>query len=93
VAARAWTWTRRLARPPATYGPHAVDLELAFAADFADVFEVRGTRRERRGAMHVPVLGDSSVALAYTDLDGLVRRTGLGFDHPHPRPSRSSPSK
>jgi glycogen debranching enzyme len=28
-----------------------VELELGFAADFADVFEVRGARRERRGAM------------------------------------------
>ncbi|MDC0715806.1 amylo-alpha-1,6-glucosidase [Nannocystis bainbridge] len=74
------------------YGPDAVELELelAFAADFADVFEVRGTRRDRRGAMHAPVLGDSSVELAYTGLDGLVRRTRLGFD---PAPAVCAPDR
>jgi glycogen debranching enzyme len=35
----------------ANYGPEPVDLtlSLAFASDFADIFEVRGVRRERRG--------------------------------------------
>jgi glycogen debranching enzyme len=37
----------------ANYGPEPVDLtlSLAFASDFADIFEVRGVRRERRGRL------------------------------------------
>jgi glycogen debranching enzyme len=64
------------------YGPSPVDidLELVFAADFADVFEVRGTPRARRGVHHEPELADSSVVLAYTGLDERVRRTRLEFD-------------
>ncbi|MCY1069908.1 amylo-alpha-1,6-glucosidase [Nannocystis sp. RBIL2] len=74
------------------YGPDAVDvdLEIAFAADFADVFEVRGTRRERRGTIHSPELSDSSVVLAYTGLDGVERRTRLRFD---PAPEVRAPDR
>jgi glycogen debranching enzyme len=64
------------------YGATAVDveLELSYAADFADVFEVRGTRRERRGALHEPVVEDGVVLLACTGLDGVTRRTRIFFD-------------
>jgi len=74
------------------YGPTPVevDLEVAFAADFADVFEVRGTRRDRRGTAHSPELSDSSVVLAYTGLDGLARRTRLAFE---PAPEVCAPDR
>ncbi|WP_247887125.1 amylo-alpha-1,6-glucosidase [Azospirillum sp. SYSU D00513] len=55
-------------------------LELTFAADFADLFEVRGSRRERRGQTHAPVRGHDTVLLAYTGLDGRRRTTRLRFD-------------
>ena len=55
-------------------------LELRFDADFADLFEVRGIRRVARGAMLAPVVGSSSVTLAYRGLDRLTRTTRLGFE-------------
>jgi glycogen debranching enzyme len=57
-----------------------VRLELAFAADFADIFEVRGTKRERRGSLHPVRIGESRVVLAYTGLDSRRRETALRFD-------------
>ncbi|MES2404723.1 MAG: amylo-alpha-1,6-glucosidase [Pseudomonadota bacterium] len=62
-------------------------LEIAFAADFADVFEVRGTRRARRGQMLAPQVGDDRVRLAYMGLDGEQRVTLLRFD---PAPAQLS---
>jgi glycogen debranching enzyme len=59
--------------------PIAVVLELEFAADFADVFEVRGTHRDRHGTLHPPEHTDSEVVLAYTGLDGESRRSRLHF--------------
>ncbi|CAH1672271.1 amylo-alpha-1,6-glucosidase [Chelatococcus asaccharovorans] len=58
----------------------SVRIEIAFAADFADIFEVRGTRRERRGSDHQAEITPHSVTLAYTGLDGRRRDTALHFD-------------
>jgi glycogen debranching enzyme len=60
----------------------AVDVELAlsFNADYADIFEVRGSKRERRGARLEPVVERARVTLAYEGLDRVVRRTRLSFD-------------
>jgi glycogen debranching enzyme len=55
-------------------------LELWFEADFADVFEVRGTSREHRGRFHQAEVSPDRVELAYTGLDGLKRVTRLRFD-------------
>jgi glycogen debranching enzyme len=57
-----------------------VRLELAFAADFADIFEVRGTKRERRGDHHPARIDAADVVLSYTGLDGRRRETYLRFD-------------
>jgi glycogen debranching enzyme len=53
---------------------------LEFGADFADIFEVRGEKRERHGLLHEPQLDTRSgkVALEYEGLDGVVRRTIVG---------------
>ena len=61
------------------YGQKPVDVELcfAFSADFADIFEVRGQKRERRGARLQPEIARSSVTLAYEGLDQVLRRTRL----------------
>lgn len=66
-----------------------VSIEIAFAADFADLFEVRGSQRERRGAHHAAEIGDNRVVLSYTGLDGLRRATTIAFD---PAPARLSGS-
>jgi glycogen debranching enzyme len=53
----------------------AIDLIVEFEADFADIFEVRGHRRERRGRLLEPRCEESAVALEYWGLDGLRRET------------------
>jgi glycogen debranching enzyme len=60
--------------------PCALRVDLRFAADFADLFEVRGSRRERRGVTHLPALRRDRVVLSYTGLDGLLRSTTIAFD-------------
>jgi glycogen debranching enzyme len=65
--------------------PQTLDLELRFAADFADLFEVRGQRRPRRGTLHPAALDGDRVLLSYTGLDGVRRETRLRFD---PAPDR-----
>jgi glycogen debranching enzyme len=60
--------------------PHRVTLSLDYAADFADLFEVRGTKRERRGELHPPELGERQVLLSYTGLDKRWRSTTLRFE-------------
>ena len=61
------------------------DLTLLFDNDFADLFEVRGERRPRRGIGFSKLLGAADVALEYHGLDGKSRSTALQFD---PRPTR-----
>ncbi|MCC6888412.1 MAG: amylo-alpha-1,6-glucosidase [Hyphomicrobiales bacterium] len=69
------------------YGDHDLygTLAISFASDFADLFEVRGLRRERRGSLITEVETDQRVNLVYTGLDGKVRRTLLAFA---PRPEQ-----
>jgi glycogen debranching enzyme len=55
-------------------------LTLHFAADFADIFEVRGMKRQGRGAELAPEVGGDRVVLGYRGLDGVVRRTMLVFE-------------
>jgi glycogen debranching enzyme len=66
-----------------------VALLLRFEADFADIFEVRGTRRERRGLDLEPEISGGVVRLRYKGLDGVRRATRLVFD---PAPSELSSS-
>lgn len=54
-------------------------LELRFAADFADIFEVRGARRPRRGQYFRPLVGEREVCWSYRGLDGRLRRTLIRF--------------
>jgi glycogen debranching enzyme len=60
--------------------PRRLDFEIAFAADFADLFEVRGAKRERRGRDDPPDVGADYVTLGYKGLDGERRRTVIRFD-------------
>jgi glycogen debranching enzyme len=63
----------------------AVRLSILFDNDFADLFEVRGAHRERRGTATAKLRGDDQVQLIYHGLDAKVRRTELTFD---PRPEK-----
>ena len=66
------------------YGDRTIDLRLSilFANDFADLFEVRGTHRERRGTATAQLRGNDQVLLNYHGLDDKLRRTTLTFDPP-----------
>lgn len=62
--------------------PQPISLDLLFDADFADLFEVRGEQRPRRGTMEAKVLDERSVRFTYRGLDELERRTTLYLDPP-----------
>src|SRR6202790_4302024 len=55
--------------------PASFDLTLLFDNDFADLFEVRGERRERRGVGSSKVLGPTDVVFEYKGLDNHPRPT------------------
>ncbi len=57
-----------------------VPISVSFGADFADIFEVRGTPRPRRGRLRPPLVGRDRVVIAYDGLDGGERRTEISFD-------------
>jgi len=59
----------------------ACDIEVVvrFGADFADVFEVRGARRAKRGSVHRARVEGASVVLGYTGLDGRTYETVVSF--------------
>ncbi|HEV8583929.1 MAG TPA: amylo-alpha-1,6-glucosidase [Methylomirabilota bacterium] len=61
---------------------HDLDLTLVFAADFVDVFEVRGHPRPRRGEVLPRKAETATVRLGYRGLDGVVRTSTLVFDPP-----------
>jgi len=64
--------------------PLTFSLELHYAADFADIFEIRGMTRAARGNDLKPKVESDGVVLGYRGLDGVVRRTRLRFS---PRPA------
>jgi glycogen debranching enzyme len=62
--------------------PVDVPLELRYAADYADIFEVRGTPRRERGHAEPPQCGPERVVLGYVGRDRIRRRTELTFGIP-----------
>jgi len=73
------------------YGRAAVDVSFAieFDADFADIFELRGMNRERRGRRLETKVTKDGLVLAYEGLDNRFRRTRIVFD---PAPTRLNES-
>jgi glycogen debranching enzyme len=69
--------------------PIAVRLTLGFANDFADLFEVRGLKRERRGSSAAEAVGADTAALRYVGLDETTRSTLLRFE---PAPTQLTPT-
>jgi len=69
------------------YGIEAlrVPVSISFAADFADIFEVRGTPREHKGLQLDEETGQDCIVLAYQGLDGITRSTRIQCD---PAPER-----
>jgi glycogen debranching enzyme len=64
------------------YSQSTVRLTLAFEfdADFADIFEVRGTRRARRGVLLPASTSARGAELAYRGRDEVTRRTRLEWN-------------
>ena len=54
-------------------------LKILYAADFADIFEVRGFTRRSRGRLQSPAVDGDAVSLAYEGLDGELRKSVLSF--------------
>jgi glycogen debranching enzyme len=59
--------------------PIQSSITIQFDADFADIFEVRGTQRPRRGESLPQVNENGSVFLPYRGLDGQLRQTCFEF--------------
>ncbi|MFP4671495.1 MAG: glycogen debranching N-terminal domain-containing protein [Desulfohalobiaceae bacterium] len=68
-----------------SYLPCAVHLPLNFhfGADFADIFEIRGTSRIHRGTFEKARLEEDNLVFCYTGLDSVMRQTTVTF-HPQP---------
>jgi glycogen debranching enzyme len=64
-----------------------ISIGIAFAADFSDLFEIRGMTRLRRGETREPEVGEAQVLLSYVGRDDLERVTHLRFD---PQPATLS---
>ena len=58
---------------------HSLDLRFVFDADFADIFQVRGTPRSRRGHALEDCSQDGSLLIGYVGLDDVVRHTRISF--------------
>ena len=67
-------------------GQQVFEFVFHFAADFADIFELRGHSRKRRGKIEVRV-EESGVIFSYHGLDDVIRRTTIRFD-PAPNEDR-----
>jgi glycogen debranching enzyme len=61
-----------------------VEIVLSFAVDFADVFEMRGAKRSRRGTLRGPRVRDASVDFTYDGIDGRTYVSRVTFA---PRPT------
>ena len=67
--------------------PVSFSFSIKFDADFADIFEVRGMQRIKRGFRSEPQVLDSSLCFQYQGLDGRTRQTDITFN---PSPSKLS---
>ncbi len=64
--------------------PLQVSLSFQFEADFADIFEVRGTKRAKKGERLSDTLEGDAAVLNYRGLDNITRKTRIAFT-PKPR--------
>jgi len=64
------------------HAPVTVPVRFEFAADFRDMFEVRGAPRPRRGTSDAPAVDADGVSQLYRGLDGVARRSAISFCPP-----------
>ena len=65
--------------------PVTLAFEVHYAADFVDVFQVRGTARAEHGQYYRPIASEHHLIFAYRGLDNVLRETSISFD---PAPAR-----
>lgn len=72
------------------FGAAQIELPITFrfAADYADIFEVRGTHRAKRGTRLEPRIEDGAIVLAYEGLDRVRRTTRIELS---PAPEQLGP--
>ena len=71
--------------------PQRARLTLMLDADFADIFELRGLVRERRGDRLANEWSRDGLTFQYRGLDGIVRRTVITLDPPMRRSALTVP--
>jgi glycogen debranching enzyme len=93
IERRRFVWNRRMFERVrmANHGVEDVLLPVTFdfAADFADIFQVRGTRRDKRGTNEAPTQDGRRVTFGYVGLDATRRTSSLAFSEPPARLSGS----
>jgi glycogen debranching enzyme len=62
-----------------TASDRTLTIDYTFDADFRDLFEVRGMKREKRGQETSQVVAPDRVEFQYTGLDDVKRRTSIVF--------------
>jgi glycogen debranching enzyme len=78
------TWFSRISLVNHGLAPLSVSIDLAFDADFRDVFEVRGAHRPARGRLRPARETADGLRFEYHGLDGVVRHTVVQIE---PAPS------
>lgn len=76
------TWHERIRLWNYSRAPVRVSLTFDIEADFADIFEVRGTARERRGSRLETAITDTEMRLGYRGLDDEERWTVIEWSEP-----------
>ncbi len=64
--------------------PLSVPFTLTIGADFADIFEVRGMHRPKKGQRLDDRIEKDAIVLSYKGLDNVIRETRIQSD-PHPK--------
>ena len=59
--------------------PIRIPFGLKFNADYADIFEVRGIHRKKKGERLDDQVGSDFAVISYRGLDGVIRRTNFHF--------------
>lgn len=62
-----------------TTSDHRLTIDYTFDADFRDLFEVRGMKREKRGLVRSQIVAPDRVEFLYIGLDDVERQTSIAF--------------
>lgn len=60
--------------------PVAIDINIVFSADFRDIFDIRGFRRQRRGDVLLPRRAERDLVLGYRGVDDILEETIIRFN-------------